>query len=117
MHFIQPVNVNCSIWPVINKQINAVQDSIVELCSVVFRRLCDELETYMDNSDGWIVFVRRFSFADRKLYSKAGVQFFLMCLKIWRSIIFHMHQRLCKAENRKPLSVPFISLTFSHNIE
>lgn len=30
----------------------------------------------MDYSDGWIVFLRRFSFADGKLYSKAGVQFF-----------------------------------------
>lgn len=30
----------------------------------------------MDNSEGWIVFIRRFFFIDRKLYSKAGVQFF-----------------------------------------
>ena len=74
-------HVNCSIWPVINKQINAVQDSIVGLCSVVFRRLCDDLEAYMDNSEGWIVFIRRFLFVDRKLYSKAGVQFFFNVLE------------------------------------
>ena len=30
----------------------------------------------MDNSEGWIVFIRRFIFIDRKLCSKAGVQFF-----------------------------------------
>lgn len=43
---------------------------------MVFRRLCDDLEAYMDNSEGWIVFIRRFFFIDRKQYSKAGVQFF-----------------------------------------
>lgn len=57
----------------------------------------------MDNSEGWIVFIRRFFFIDRKLYSKAGVQFFffffLMCLKIWRSVVSGMHQRLYKAEH------------------
>lgn len=55
----------------------------------------------MDNSEGWIVFIRRFIFIDRKLCSKAGVQFFffLMCLKIWRSVVSGMHQRLYKAEH------------------
>ena len=55
----------------------------------------------MDNSEGWIVFIRRFFFIDRKLCSKAGVQFFffLMCLKIWRSVVSGMHQRLYKAEH------------------